>query len=442
MDKGNEALQNSRVAVDVTGHNISNANVDGYSRQQIHLESKHPVEHGVHVLGDGARIQSIARSHDRFLESQIRREIQNKHKQDGLQMGLSRLEDIFNPDLNSTIRDRISFFQNSLRELSNYPEEHSVRINVAESAQALTQSFHNTSSSIIQTQQDASEQISLYADDLSQKLLDVARLNGQIREVGAGMLSDANDLEDKRDKLIREIAEMIDVRVYKDNKEQIVIRGPNESLLVEGSLSSRVFMNKTSNTKDFPKLYISEFDKSEFQDVTAHTKNGKIGALMEVRDHYAQDIRNKIDEMAYAFGNRLNEIHALGYGTNEYRNLSGRMFFSGIDSQQGAAQDIQVDSLILEEPSSIGTGISAYAMGDNVVVNQMIRLMDEPIFEENTSSVSGLYDTIVAKLGVDSSKADQSSKASDIVFQKLKTQREAVSGVSLDEEASNLLKFQ
>jgi flagellar hook-associated protein 1 FlgK len=442
LNKGNESLQNSRVGVDVTGHNIANASTEGYSRQQVNLEAKHPIEHGDQVFGDGARIKSIARAHDRFLEGQLRKEVQVKSKNESLAQGLQKLEDLFNPDMTSTIRDRMISFNNALRELSNYPEEKAVRINVVENGQTLAQALNTAHGGVVRIQQDASEEITLHISSLNQKLSEVAVLNGQIREMGAGVASEVNDLEDKRDLLLKQIGDMIDIQAYKDNHEQVVIRGPRETLLVEGDLSAHLFMSNTSNTDELPKLYISEFNKNVMTDVTETTHNGKIGALLEVRDKHAGHLRNTINQMAAGFGKEFNEIHAMGYGIHGYKNENGRNFFDGLDGPGDAARDIHVNLGIVSDPSSVGAALTPNSMGDNVIANKLIKMMNEPLFENNTVSAGGMYDNMVAKLGLDSLRAKESSKASDIIYNKLKTQREAVSGVSLDEEAANLLKYQ
>ena len=84
LNMGSESLQNSRSGVDITGHNISNAQTPGYSRQLLNLETKWPIEYGLQVFGDGARIQSIRRAHDKFIEGQLRREVQIQSKTETL----------------------------------------------------------------------------------------------------------------------------------------------------------------------------------------------------------------------------------------------------------------------------------------------------------------------------------------------------------------------
>jgi len=264
LNMGSESLQNSRVGVDVTGHNISNAQTPGYSRQQVNLETKWPIQYGMQIFGDGSRIQNIRRSHDKFIEGQLRREVQVQSRTETLSEGLKKLESFFNPDLTSTIRDRFTSFTNSIRELSNYPEEPSVRINMIESGKGLCQSFNSTHANIVQVQTDANEEIRQNINLVNQKIAEVAKLNGQIREMGAGNLSDVNDLEDRRDKLIKEIGNIVDINVYKDNNDQITIRGPAECLLVEGNLASRFMMEDTYTVNHMPNVVVSEFNKERY----------------------------------------------------------------------------------------------------------------------------------------------------------------------------------
>ena len=152
LNKGSESLTNSRIGVDVTGHNISNAHTPGYSRQIVNMEAKTPIQYGLHVFGDGARVQSIIRSHNGFLEKQIQREVQVHGKRKELLDGLQKLQGFFNPDLTSTIRDRFGSFSNAIRELSNEPEEQAARINLIENGKALSQAFNFAYQGILEIQ--------------------------------------------------------------------------------------------------------------------------------------------------------------------------------------------------------------------------------------------------------------------------------------------------
>lgn len=442
LNMGSESLQNSRSGVDITGHNISNAQTPGYSRQLLNLETKWPIEYGLQVFGDGARIQSIRRAHDKFIEGQLRREVQIQSRTETLADGLKEIENLFNPDLTSTIRDRFTSFVNSIRELANYPEEPSVRINMIENGKALSQAFNAAHASIVQIQTDANEQIKQNIQLVNQKIAEVAKLNGQIREMGAGNLSDVNDLEDRRDKLIKEIGTICDINVYHDKNDQITIRGPYECLLVEGNLSSRFRIEDVYTLKNRPEVLVSEFEKERFFEMTKSIKKGKMGALLEIRDKFAQGVRDELNFLAKGFADAFNEIHEKGYGTHDMKELKGRSFFAGIDGPGEPAQDIEVDLGIVFNPNAVGAAMSSDTPGDNVVANKLIKLFYEPIFDDKTITVTGLYDKMISKVGIAALRTKEEAKASQIVYDRIKAHRESVAGVSLDDEAANLLKYQ
>ncbi|WP_397599977.1 flagellar hook-associated protein FlgK [Silvanigrella sp.] len=442
LNMGSESLQNSRVGVDVTGHNISNAQTPGYSRQQVNLETKWPIQYGMQIFGDGSRIQNIRRSHDKFIEGQLRREVQVQSRTETLSEGLKKLESFFNPDLTSTIRDRFTSFTNSIRELSNYPEEPSVRINMIESGKGLCQSFNSTHANIVQVQTDANEEIRQNINLVNQKIAEVAKLNGQIREMGAGNLSDVNDLEDRRDKLIKEIGNIVDINVYKDNNDQYTVRGPAECLLVEGNLASRFMMEDTYTVNHMPNVVVSEFNKERYFDMTHNIKTSKMGALLQIRDKYAQGLRDEVNTLAKGFAESFNEIHVKGYGINDMRDINGRDFFEGLDGPGEPAQDIEVSLGIVYNPNAIGAAMSTTSPGDNVVSNKLVKLFYEPLYDDNTTTVTGVYDKMISKLGIAALKTKEDATASQIIYDRLKAQRESVAGVSLDDEAANLLKYQ
>ena len=442
FSKGSESLANSRVAVDVAGHNISNAHTPGYSRQIVNLETKTPIQYGLHIFGDGAKIQSIARAHDGFLEGQIDKEVQVQSKTDALSKGLQKLENLFNPDLSSTIRDRFVSFSNSVRELANSPEEPSTRINVIENGKALAQSFNAAYAGVVQVQSDSNEEINQCMGSLNQKLSQIAQLNQQIREMGAGGQSEVNDLEDRQDKLVKEVGELIDINVYKDKNDQVTVRGPNECLLVEGNASSHLASEGTFSVLNMPNIVVSEFEKPVFANITEKIHRGKIGALVEIRDKHAKVLRDSINTLAKGFGDEFNAIHESGFGINESSNKSGHAFFTGLNGPGEAGQDIAVDVGVASNPNAIAAAMSSNTAGDNVVANRLVKMFYEPYFDEKSTPGTGLYDKMIAQLGHQTVQAKEEATASQIVFDKLKAQKEAFSGVSLDEEAASLLKYQ
>ena len=444
MNIGSESLGNSRVGVDVTGHNIANAHTPGYSRQRVNLEARQPIQYGLHVLGQGAKIQNIERVHDKFLEAQLRKEIQTQGSADASASGLAKLETLFSPELQSTVRDRLNSFFNSMREVANMPDEPATRINLVETANALAQSINSAHSGVDTIQKDITAEVGANVEIVNQKLSQVASLNQSIKEMSMDEISKANDLEDRRDKTVREISQLIDCNVYRDENDEVTIRGPGSTLLVEGVNAAHFVMDQDATVSIHPRLILKDFSNNSERDVTNLVETGKIAGLLRVRDRNAQEVRESLNEFAQGVSSSVNEIHRKGFGTGDYAGMNGRDFFEGAEGEDDGepARNFAVSTLILRDPTAIATGMTTYTPGDNVIANNIVRLFYEPMFDNGKATMSGLYDKFVGKVGIDSMHAKEGLNASNIVLSQIESQKETMSGVSLDEEAAQLLKYQ
>jgi len=442
LNMGSESLHNSRVGVDVTGHNIANAHTPGFSRQRVNLEARTPVQYGPHVLGQGAKIQTIERTHDKFIEAQWRKEMQTQGANRGEADGLERLESLFSPEMTSTIRDRLTGFTNALREFSNYPEESAVRANLVESGAALTQSINATHAGVVEVQNDVSSEIEGETKIINEKLIEIASLNQSIKELEANPTSRANDLEDRRDLAVRDLSKLIDTQCYKDENDQLTVRGPGGALLVEGTHASSFVMEEKLDKGLYPRLVLRDAFGQSTRDLTTNVKQGRLAGLIKVRDGHAQDLRDNVNQLASWLSDSFNSVHREGYGSGDYSRMKGRSFFEGHDIQGEPAYTIRVSTLLQNEPDALASGLTPDAQGDNVIANRLLKVFSNPVSGDKGLTLAQHYDTVVSKLGMDTLHAKEATKASDIVVAQIEAQREGVAGVSLDEEAANLLKYQ
>jgi flagellar hook-associated protein 1 len=442
LNTGSESLQNSRVGVDVTGHNIANAHTPGFSRQNVNLEAKHPVQYGTNVLGQGARIRSVDRAHDQFVEAQWRKELQTQGGFHGEADGLKRLEELFSPEMTDTMRDRMTGFFNSMREFSNYPEEPAVRINLVESANAFAQSINTTHKGVLQVQQDIGVEIKAELSNINQRISEVASLNQSILEMEADSTSRANDLQDRRDLAIRDLAGLVDIQYYRDPSNNVTVRGPGGALLVEGNRASKFSIEIDKDKGDLERLYVEDSFGQTKRDVTNEMEQGRVSGLLKVRDTHAAKLRENVNLMAEALGNNVNAIHQEGYGQKAFSESKGRNFFDGLHEGAEAAAAIHVSELIKSDPDAISGGLTPNAPGDNVIANKLVKLFYSPMLPGKGVTLAQHYDDIVAKVGIDSKHLQEAAKGADIIVTQIVAQREAASGVSLDEEAANLLKYQ
>jgi flagellar hook-associated protein 1 FlgK len=441
LNMGGQSLGNSRLGIEVTGHNIANAQTPGYSRQRPDIEANNPTQYGSLILGQGAKVTRIARAHNEYLEQALRRETQGHGRAEAFEHNISRLEGHFNPDLTSTVRMRLDSFGSALRDFANMPEEPAMRIHLLETANTLTTSINVTHSNVVQLQKDISEELAVDCEIASQKLKEVANLNREVLALQMGDNTRPNDLEDRRDVALKELSKLMDIQMYKDDRGLYTVRGPGGHLLVEGIFSAEVRLDHDV-AKGEPRIVATDFEKTKGADITSKFTTGKIAGMLDVRDKHAQKIRENLNEFAMTFGQAFNQVHEKGFGRGEFSDVNGRAFFEGVNGQYEAAQQISVSRLIQQDTDSIAAGMSPLTPGDNVIVNELIKTMSQPLFDKGTNSATAFYDNFVATLGSAAMSAKNELKAAQVVKANVETQKEQISGVSLDEEAANMLKYQ
>ena len=439
---GNESLQNSRSGIDVAGHNIANVNDKDFSRQVMHLETKHPVRHGEFIFGSGARLQGIRRAHDEFLEKRIVREGKDRGYKTELETGLKRIEGLFNTELSATLRDRFTKFFNAMREMANFPSEPALRTNLVESGVALTQAFHSTHSALKEIQRDYSKQLAGEIKQLNAMLKEVSQLNIKIREFLDSDRSPPNDFLDRRDALVREISEVMEIHSYKNEWGQLVIRGPNDSLLVEGKNAARFRLEYREKANSIhADIMLQDLTKKNTTNMNKFIDSGKLGAIIDIRDDHTQRMLNEFNSVAKNFGETFNAIHREGYGLGSYSRMKGRDFFHGLEKDGDAMENIEMSNLIMNDIDAIGAGMTIDAPGDNMIANSLLKISYKPIVK-GEETLGEAYDRVVGELGFETKKAMDEARSANIVMSQLEGQRQSVSGVALDEEATNLMKHQ
>jgi flagellar hook-associated protein 1 FlgK len=444
MGMGTESLFNARVGVDVTGHNIANAHTDGYSRQIVETTGKLPATYGPLVFGTGAEIQTIRRAHDSYIERQLGQELQNNGHFTALSSGLKNIEDIFSPELTSTIRERADQFENALREFSNYPEELPVRVNLVDTAAKLTDAFNTTHANVADVQKNLTAEIRQNIGSSNMKLREVARLNVEISAAEVGSKNPANDLLDRRDKLIRELSEQMDIKVYGDKNSKVILRGPGDVLLVEGAHSAQLDLRSDGDgsNQTEPLIQVSDVKGDNWTSINSKFQKGKIAGLVQARDVFAARVRDQVNDFARDFASEFNRVHRTGYGVAGYRESSGRDFFTGLNEGTDAAETLKVSELIVSDPEAVAAAMSPNSPGDNIIANEMIRFFREPLFGEGRMTFGNSYEAIIGQIGTDVQQSADERDASNLVLAQIKANKESIAGVSLDEEAQNMMKYQ
>lgn len=458
LNIGKSGLFTAKQSMSTTSHNIANANTEGYSRQEVRTKNSITLPEGDYVLGTGVDVQSIRRYHDDLIEKKLNTSLANHKFNEERTLQLGHVEEIFN-EINSEGMNKImNRFFNSFRELSNQPENETVRNVVRENAKIVVGDFHRITENIDQVRAGMNRKIALQIDDVNQLAKTVAKLNKEIavQEVSGG---EANDLRDQRDKAVRTIAEFFTVSTYSDEQGRYVVNVEGLGSLVAGEVAQELkagtSVKQGSNSADKGNIEIY-FSSRPSAPITDRLKTGSIGSLLKTRDEDLEALEKQVDELAHGLVLSTNAIHRRGFGNYAVptdaqgnpipnaasRPVTGLNFFKEPLDLKRAAEYIDLDDAIKEDPNNIATALEANKPGDNRIALAISKLQHEKVLGEGSTTFEEQYLKSVGQVGLITGKSKIDTEQSAGILAQAKSFKERLAGVSLDEEAANMVRYQ
>jgi flagellar hook-associated protein 1 len=442
MNVGQRAMMNSQSALHTVSHNIANKNTEGYSRQKTETFSNFPNGVGKMRIGTGARAASIQRVNNPYLEKQLAGEKSQLGFLSGQSTALMRLEQVYNEQQVDGLNTSIVKFFNSFRELSTNPENMAKRLAVKESADLLTRDFNRVSEQLSDIRKEANGQIQIHVNEVNSITQEIASLNMQVQkvEIGGGF---ANDERDRRDALLKQLGEVIDIKWAEGTDSTVTISTADNAILVVGNDARRLEAVPTAGREnkaegDFDIMYYHH-DHAEPMILTDRIDGGKLGGLLSVRDGDVVEFERKVDMMAFEIGNRVNDLHRQGY--NAY-NQQGEDFFAHVEQQRGTANVIKINPTVLGDVGRIVAGMDPNSPGDNRVSNMIGDLQYSKSLLDGATSVDEFYNGMVAELGLRTQKVNSLLESQEGVVRQLENLRESYSGVNIDEEVASMIEWQ
>lgn len=449
-------LFTSQKALDVTGHNVANANTPGYSRQQVVFEANAPqayfnmnTAYGSGQVGAGVSIEDITRVRDGFLDIQYRNENKAQGEWQAKSDALSAIEYIFNEPSDTGIKTVIGQFFDSLQELSKNPESLDARALVRQRAVAFTDTINHMYSQLEEQQNQIKSQIQSTVDQINTYAKQIRDLNQQIYKFEL-MGDKANDLRDKRDYIVDQLSKLVNIKAYEtvDGHYRVDIGGR--------PLVDHISAYEISYKQDGTSL--GEVFKWSIDGEGVDVESGTLKGMYDMAYDNEKGIpyyKNKLDEFAYTFASKFNEIHRVGYGLD---GSTGVNFFDTYSYTEGAwsgyAKVLAVSSDILDPSDGLNKIAAAKKddpslpvnTGDNRNVIDLINLRYDPstfsLSNQNKGTVDDYINSLISGLGVDSQQAQRMAENQSALTKQIDTLRQQVSGVSLDEEMTNMIKFQ
>lgn len=431
MSLAGQALMTQQRAISVTSHNIANVNTPGYSRQQLIMTTNTPLDSSIGLMGNGVRGEAIERIYDRFLSAQISNESQGLGRWDAQKDAVELVEMIFNEADGSGLSQAMSKFWDAWQSLTNNPAGTTERQVLVTASQILATTFNQLSSDLSQSQQDLDLAIQATVADINRLSEQLADLNEKIISSEIGLLS-ANDYRDQRELMLKELSELIDINTFEDANGAVSVFGANGRPLVTAGQFWQL-STETNATGLQDVVWVDHAGNTT--NISADISGGKLKGYLEVRDGVIVDYINRLDTLAQTLMTDVNSAHQSGFALD---GSAGEVFFAGT----GAA-DLEVNPNIAGNPVLVAAAADALTVpGDNRKAIEIANLQYQLVMSANTVTYNDYYSSLVRDAGNEVLISDAYYKHQSDMMAQLENQRESVSGVSLDEEMINLIKFQ
>lgn len=367
LEIARSALQTQQRALDVTGHNIANANTDGYTRQEAVIGAKNPYTvPGMNrpaspgQVGTGVQVEEIRRLRDGFIDIQVRTENKSLGYWEAKRDALQKVEVILSEPSDSGLRTVLDQFWEGWQELSKNPESLAVRSVVRQRGIAVAETFNHLDQLYRELQRDLNDNIKVKVQDINSIVKQIADINMQILPVEA--LGDkANDLRDKRDLLLDKLSKIVDIGVSENSLGQVNVTIGGRALVSGKTASSLLARPNAANNGYVDVVWAND---KQAASITA----GEIRGLLEARGYtdpdgvftgIIPDLRNDLDIMAKTIVDETNKLHRGGYDLNGNQNNNFfKPFESGVYPPAGTsfAQALQVDEVIVGSLNTIAAG--------------------------------------------------------------------------------------
>ena len=459
-------LMSQQVALNTVGHNISNANTDGYSRQSVSLSSALPETiiglNGKLQQGTGAETESITRARDTFMDLQMWKENTTLGYAMTQEDTMSQIEGIFSISSDTGMQAVLDNFWSSWQTLASNASDDSTRNLVLQRGTELVNTIQQAGSKLKDMADSINTDLKLEIQNVNRITSDILVLNQKISlsELAGG--GSANDLRDRRDLLVDELSGYVKVQVSEDRDGNYIIQSDGVTLVAGRNAAELTTVVRVDPDYGYEVLDI------QVGGLDMKLSNGSLKGMKDMRDNMEYGIKNYLNDlsaMSEFLLRDFNAIHRAGYGED---NVSGRNFFGEETTDYTAAtlttsgewlMALQVNSILLDQKTATpGVQMIAAktlttqgnASGDNATkLSQALRMNTADLLPAGytptlgtTASLNSYYSGVIGTLGIRSQSAARLVENQKTLVSQIESWRQSTSGVNMDEEMSDMIRFQ
>lgn len=419
------ALVAQQRAVDTTGHNIANAQTEGYSRQRLSLAPATPLQLPFGQVGRGVTVEGIGRMRSQFLDATYRRANADLGQFGSRRDLLEQVEGVFGEPSATGLSAGIDAFFDAFDDLANTPTGKVQRELVRSTAGALTARVRDTDTRLAAIAGETVRRMESAVSDINRIATQIADLNVQVRSATTAM-RDAPDVKDRRDLLLDELSKYVGVRVLEREDGTVGVLAGDALLVDAGQVSALELRSLGAGAYAVGMVGSSG---------TLSLQGGQLAGLAELSSTTLPALRAQLDTLVQGIVSEVNALHRSG------RNLAGVTGLDFFDPSGLTAGAMRLSDSVLLTTDNIAAGRSG-GPGDNANALALAALRTGGVASLGGQAIGQAYESLVSGLGATLRDAAQREEAQDVILTNADSQRRSVSGVSIDEELTNMIAQQ
>ena len=324
---GLTGILSQQAALNTTGNNITNANTPGYSRQEVLFETQEGQRTGAGTIGSGVNVADIRRLANEYLVQQVREDSTLYGEQEALNSELTRLDNLLGGEstgLSNALNNFFASLQNAAEDPTSLPQ----RQLVLSEAQQVVNRFQALNQEFIQQRESIKTQMQQGVKDANTLIRSIAELNLAISEspgIAQGRMP--NELLDKRDEKLRQLSELISIKVSPADGSQVNVSLSNGLSLVVGSNAST--LGTRENAEDPTRLEFTLSNGGRLLNIDEQITGGKLGGLLRFDTEGLKPAFDELGRIAIALSDTMNHQHEIGM---DLEGELGGLFFTDINS--------------------------------------------------------------------------------------------------------------
>jgi flagellar hook-associated protein 1 len=417
-------------ALDITGQNITNASTPGYTRETVEMQTTPSQQIGPGLdMGTGVTVTGYQRIRNAFLDVQLRAQTMLQGSAQATEDGLGQVENVINEPSDTGLNSLLSSYWAAWQNVANDPQDMATRQSLVEAATSLANGFTGISSQLSTIQSQTGQNVQLTLQQINSDGQTIQGLNAAIANANA-VGDTPNDLLDQRDQALDDLSTLGSVSTVNNADGTITVTFDGVTL---NDATTAYTVSESGGT-------ISN-NKATPETAPVAPTTGKLGGLIALRDTTIPAYQASLNTLASTLIAQTNAVQAGGVDANGVTQPGGVgldgstnvAFFSGTD-----ATDISVNVTAAQIAAASAGG----GPGDNTNALALADIQGTAMTGLSGATIDGAYNQLVTTIGSDSQSAQRSTTNANVIVQSLQNQRDSVSSVSLDEEMTNLVRYQ